>query len=46
MDSQDSRRGVTVQRKCDSAVALPMLLNKVNDTELMVWCDRGDGMAA
>ncbi|MEG4023390.1 hypothetical protein [Microcoleus sp. S13C4] len=35
-DSQDRLRGVTVQRKCDSAVALAMLVSKVNDAELMV----------
>ncbi|WP_445241421.1 HEAT repeat domain-containing protein [Microcoleus vaginatus] len=35
-DSQDRLRGVTALRKCDSAVALPMLLSKVDDREFMV----------
>ena len=35
-DSQDRLRGVTALRKCDSAVALPMLLSKVDDPEFMV----------
>ncbi|MEG3933688.1 hypothetical protein QT990_20955 [Microcoleus sp. T3_B1] len=30
-DSQDRLPGVTAVRKCDSAVALPMLLRKVDD---------------
>lgn len=35
-DSQQRLRGVTALRKCDSAVALPMLLSKVDDREFMV----------
>ncbi|MEG4851221.1 HEAT repeat domain-containing protein [Microcoleus sp. B5-D4] len=35
-DSQERLRGVTALRKCDSAVALPMLLSKVDDREFMV----------
>ena len=35
-DSQDRLRGVTALRKCDAAVALPMLLSKVDDREFMV----------
>jgi len=35
-DAQDRVRGVTALRKCDSAVALPMLLSKVDDREFIV----------
>ena len=35
-DAQQRLRGVTALRKCDSAVALPMLLSKVDDREFMV----------
>ncbi|MEG4329813.1 HEAT repeat domain-containing protein [Microcoleus sp. herbarium5] len=35
-DSQERLRGVTALRNCDSAVALPMLLSKVDDREFMV----------
>jgi HEAT repeat protein len=35
-DSQQRLRGVTALRKCDAAVALPMLLSKVDDREFMV----------
>ncbi|MEG5065694.1 hypothetical protein QUB33_18920 [Microcoleus sp. B3-A4] len=35
-DSQDRLPEVTTLRKGDSAVALPMLLRKVNDAEFMV----------
>ena len=35
-DSQDRMRGITALRKCDSAIALPMLLTKVDDPEFMV----------
>ena len=35
-DAQERLRGVTALRKCDSAMALPMLLSKVDDREFMV----------
>ncbi|MEG4504345.1 HEAT repeat domain-containing protein [Microcoleus sp. F6_B4] len=35
-DSQERLRGVTALRKCDAAVALPMLLSKVDDREFIV----------
>ena len=35
-DSQDRMRAITALRKCDSAIALPMLLTKVEDPEFMV----------
>lgn len=36
LDSQDRLRAITALRKCDTAIALPMLLTKVDDPEFMV----------
>ncbi|WP_293155808.1 MULTISPECIES: hypothetical protein [unclassified Microcoleus] len=36
LDSQERLRAIAALRKCDAAVALPMLLTKVDDPEFLV----------